>query len=238
MNQDEQAIYCIYDGKNRRDDVYSDYETFIQQNEWQMLKGNGDFRSQECVELLKQADIVCTNPPFSLFREYVAQLMKYDKKFLIIGNDNCRGYKEIFKLFKENKLWCGYYHVKEFFTPDNSIKKMGNVSWYTNLDVSKYREDIPLYKKYNPAEYPKYDNYDAINVDKVCDIPCDYEGIMGVPISFLDQYNPAQFEIVGITEANGKGNSNGLWKGGNPKAIANGKEKFTRIFIKKINNEN
>ena len=166
------------------------------------MKGNGDFRSKECVKLLQQADIVITNPPFSLFREYVAQLMKYKKKFLIIGNDNCRTYKEIFPLIKENKFWCGLHHVKQFYKPDGSVKNFGNVSWYTNLENSRRNEVINTGKKYCGYEemYPKYDNYDAINVDKVSDIPMDYDGIMGVPITFLDKYNPEQFKIVGITK--------------------------------------
>ena len=162
------------------------------------LKGNGDFRSQECIDLLKQADIVVTNPPFSLFREYVAQLVEYNKKFIIIGNDNCRTYKEIFKLIKENKFWCGYNHVKTFMTGNKEKKTFGNVSWYTNIPTTKRHEDLILYKKYTPKEYPKYDNYDAINVDKTADIPYDYNGMMGVPITFLDKHNPNQFEIIGL----------------------------------------
>lgn len=166
------------------------------------LKGDGDFRSQECIELLKQVDIVITNPPFSLFREYVAQLVEYKKKFLILGNDNCRTYKEIFRLIKDNKFWCGYNHVKEFLTPDGSTKKFGNVSWYTNLPNTRRNEYIETGKKYFGYEnmYPKYDNYDAINVDKTNDIPMDYEGVMGVPITFLDKYNPEQFDIIGMCE--------------------------------------
>ena len=166
------------------------------------MRGKGDFRSPECVELLKQADIVITNPPFSLFREYVAQLMEYKKKFLIIGNDNCRTYKEVFPLIKENKFWCGLNHVKQFYKPDGTTKNFGNVSWYTNLENSKRNEIINTGKKYYGFEemYPHYDNYDAINVDKVSDIPMDYDGIMGVPITFLDKYNPEQFEITGITK--------------------------------------
>ena len=165
------------------------------------LKGDGDFRSKECIELLKQADIVVTNPPFSLFREYVSQLIEYDKKFLIIGNDNCRAYKEIFKLIQENKLWCGFNHVKEFIKQDKSKQQFGNVSWYTNLENNKRNLEIELYKKYTHEEYPKYDNYDAIEVNKISDIPFDYDGVMGVPITFLDRYNPKQFEIIGITKS-------------------------------------
>jgi hypothetical protein len=180
------------------------------------LHGDGDFRSSECIALLKEADIVVTNPPFSLFREFVAQLIEYDKKFIIIGNTNALTYKEIFKLLKENRLWTGYtnFNVGMFFAvPDEwekytkmiDGKKYARVStscWFSNLDVSKHREFLTLYKKYSPAEYPAYENYSAINVDKVSDIPCDYEGDIGVPITFLDKYNPEQFEIIGLGISN------------------------------------
>ena len=161
------------------------------------LKQNGDFRSPECVELLKEADIVVTNEPFSLFRLYIAQLMEFKKKFVIIGNMNAITYKEFFPLIKENKVWLGYTSPKVFVQPDGSEKKMGNVVWYTNLDINKRHEPIDLVEKYSPEKYPRYDNYAAINVDKTLDIPCDYYGVMGVPISFLDKYCPEQFEIVG-----------------------------------------
>jgi len=162
------------------------------------LKGDGDFRSPECIKLLEEADIVITNPPFSLFREYVDQLIKFNKKFLIIGNDNAITYKEIFKLIKENKIWLGYTRVKEFGQPDGTFKKFGNVGWFTNLDVKKRHEDVILYKKYkgNESNYQKYDHYDAINVDRIKDIPVDYKEAMGVPITFLDKHNPEQFDII------------------------------------------
>ena len=181
------------------------------------LKGDGDFRSAECINLLKQADIVVTNPPFSLFREYVSQLIEYDKKFLVIGNINAITYKEIFKLIKENKAWLGVNMgrgISGFIVPSsyelygtearidetgNRIISTNNCLWLTNLDTAKRHEDIILYKKYNSEEYPKYDNYDAINVDKTKDIPMDYEGVMGVPITFLHKYNPDQFEILGCS---------------------------------------
>ena len=182
--------------------------------------GNGDFRSKECVELLKQADIVCTNPPFSLFREYVAQLMKYEKKFLIIGNQNNITYKEIFPLIMTNKIWLGHNCNKtlEFAMPDsyeywdrieNGIKigKVPAISWFTNLEHSKHREKLDLLKQYKPEKYNVYDNYAAIDIASVSDIPCDYDGVMGVPISFLSIYNPEQFEILGITD---RGNEYGL----------------------------
>ena len=180
------------------------------------LKGDGDFRSEESIALLKQADIVVTNPPFSLFRDYVAQLMQYDKKFLIIGHQNALTYREIFRLVKENKLWLGYgfkggathfinAHYEDYAAAGDHKEGMIRVSgvvWYTNLDISKRHEDLVLYKKYTPEEYPKYDNYDAINVDKTKDIPADYEGYIGVPITFMDKYNPEQFEIIGQGQGN------------------------------------
>lgn len=183
-------------------------------NEWSPLECDGDFRSPECIELLKESDIVVTNPPFSLFREYVAQLVEYKKKFLIIGNVNAITYKECFKLIKNNEMWLGasiHSGDREFQVPDDyplnaagsRIDKHGNkyirvkgVRWFTNLDYKERHEDLALYKKYNSEEYPKYDNYDAINVDKTADIPVDYKGAMGVPITFLDKYNPKQFEII------------------------------------------
>lgn len=185
----------------------------------QPLDGDGDFRSPECVELLKQSDIVCTNPPFSLFREYVAQLIKYNKKFLIIGNQNAITYKEIFPLIRDNRLWLGYkgigdmaFEVPESTPPrktrfwiDENGKKwrsLGNAAWFTNLDHTKRYEELPLYKKYSPEEYPKYDNYDAIEVSKVDRIPEDYNGVMGVPISFLGKFCPKQFDIVAFRKGN------------------------------------
>ena len=176
-----------------------------------IFDGNGDFRSEECIEFLKEADIVVTNPPFSLFREYVAQLMQYGKKFLIIGNLNAITYKEIFPYIKDNKLWLGIHSNKtmDFGMPnkyekwdriENGIKigKVPAVAWYTNLEHSKRNEELILYKHYNPTEYPKYSNYDAIEVGKVAEIPMDYGGVCGVPISFLDKYCPNQFRILGL----------------------------------------
>ena len=171
-------------------------------NTMTLLEGNGDFRSPECVELLKQADIVVTNPPFSLFREYVSYLMEYKKRFIIIGNVNAITYKEFFPLLRNNEIWIGFNHVKEFIQPDGTIKKFGNICWYTNLDIKKRHENLILYKNYKPEAYPHFDNYDAINVDKTTDIPCDYEGNMGVPVTFLDKYNPEQFELIGLGISN------------------------------------
>lgn len=196
QNDCEKAVYIEYTG-NPDDPTSTDFSTI----EVKELKGDGDFRSQECIDLLKQADIVVTNPPFSLFREYVTQLIEYSKKFIIIGNQNAISYKEIFKLFKENKIWLGYKSGDMAFrVPDNSEprttrfwidekgnkwRSMGNVCWYTNLDTTKRHEDLILYKTYSAEEYPKFDNYDAINVNKTSDIPLDYDGLMGVPITFF-----------------------------------------------------
>lgn len=173
------------------------------------LQGNGDFRSPECVELLKQADIVCTNPPFSLFREYVAQLMKYEKKFLIIGHQNAIHYKDIFKLIQNDRIWLGFgfkggaahfYSIYEDVATAGDHRegmiRVSGVNWFTNLDISKRHEFLDLWKHYTPEDYPTYDNYPAVNVNKTSDIPFDYDGIMGVPITFMDKYNPEQFEII------------------------------------------
>lgn len=178
---------------------------------------DGDFRSEESIELLKESDIVVTNPPFSIFREYIAQLEKFNKKYLIIGNTNALTYKEIFKLIKENKLRTGYtnFNVGMFFiVPDDwekyhhideNGKKIARVStscWFTNLEVEKHKQSLTLYKKYTPEEYPKYENFNAINVDKISDIPINYNGAIGVPITFIDKYNPKQFEIIGLGISN------------------------------------
>ena len=178
-----------------------------------LLKQHGDFRSAECIELLKQADIVVTNPPFSLFREYIGQLMEHGKKFIIVGNQNAITYKEIFPLFKDDKIWLGYGFkggAAHFFSPYEDIATAGDhkkdmirvsgVNWFTNLEIPKRNEEMDLVCRYSPGEYPKYDNYDAIEVSKTQDIPCDYSGIMGVPITFLDKYCPEQFEILGATQ--------------------------------------
>lgn len=166
------------------------------------LEGNGDFRNQECLDLLDECDIVVTNPPFSLFREYVAVLMEHEKKFLIIGNKNAITYKEFFPLLKDDEVWIGCNSPAEFSTPDGMTKKLNGLTrWFTNLDVAKRHEKLILWKNYTPEEYPKYDNYDAINVNKVSEIPCDYDGVMGVPVTFMDKYNPEQFEIVGLLQS-------------------------------------
>jgi hypothetical protein len=209
------------------------------------LKDGGDFRSEECIELLKEADIVVTNPPFSLFREYLAQLTEYKKKYLVLGNQNAITYKEIFKLIKENKLWLGYDNggTKWFQVPkdysiqtDSRIKivngvkyfSMGSILWFTNLDTTKRHQKLTLYKKYTPKEYPKYDNFDAINVNKYIDIPYDYNDVMGVPVTYVDKYNPDQFEIVGHVGSVG---ADGVYSFSNA-IYLNGKKLFKRILIK------
>lgn len=211
QNDCEQAVYLVYDGDRNGNNIPDPAEIGIHP-----LHGDGDFRSQECIRLLEQADIVVTNPPFSLFREYVAQLMKYHKQFLIIGNMNAITYKEIFPLIKDNRLWLGYnsgnmaFKVPDSYEPretrywqDETGQKwrsMGNICWFTNLDHTKRHELIILTKHYTPEEFPHYDNYDAIEVSKTDNIPQDYDGMMGVPITFLDKYNPEQFEIVGMAK--------------------------------------
>lgn len=167
------------------------------ENELSELKGDGDFRSQECLSLLNEADIVVTNPPFSLFREYIAALLEHKKKFVIIGNQNAVHYKEIFPLLRDGKVWLGYNHVKEFTRPDGTIQKFGNVLWYTNLDIKKRHEDLILVQRYKEDKYPKYYNYDGIDVGQLSDIPLDYAGHMGVPDNFLEVFNPDQFEVIG-----------------------------------------
>ena len=217
----ENAVYIVYEGDRNGNGVPD-----LSEIEVKPLNGDGDFKSEECVRLLEEADIVATNPPFSHFREYIGQLMKYDKKFVVIGNIGAASYKEIFPLIKENKLWLGYHSghtlfavpetasIPDFYDKNDKSKlrsngyiidkngrlwrNLGNICWFTNLDIPKRHEDLILYKHYTPEEYSKYDNYDAIDVSKVADIPCDYNGVMGVPISFLDKYNPEQFEIIGL----------------------------------------
>ena len=211
-HKSEKAIRLEYNGDKNGDKIPNPEEIGIHH-----LKGDGDFRSAESIELLKEADIVVTNPPFSLFREYVAQLVEYDKKFLILGHQNAIIYKEIFKYIKENKLWLGvdnggtkWFNVSHHYDIETESRKklengkkyfsMGGIVWFTNLDNRKRHEDIILYKTYygNENEYPTYDNYEAIEVSKVADIPMDFKGVMGVPITFIDKYNPEQFEILGI----------------------------------------
>lgn len=210
-NNSERAIYLEYDGDKNGDNIPNPEEIGIKH-----LQGDGDFRSKECIELLKQADIVVTNPPFSLFREYVAQLVEYDKKFVIVGHQNAITYKEIFKLIKDNKLWLGFgftggaghfinTQYENYATATDKREGMIRVSgvhWFTNLDINKRHESLILYKNYSAEEYPTYENYNAINVNITKEIPMDYAGVMGVPITFLDKYNPDQFEIIGLGISN------------------------------------
>ncbi|MBS1585271.1 MAG: adenine-specific methyltransferase EcoRI family protein [Bacteroidetes bacterium] len=228
----ERAIYLEYDGDKNGNNVPDIEEIGIVN-----LKSDGDFRSKESIELLKQADIVVTNPPFSLFREYVAQLMEYDKKFLIIGNVNAISYKECFKFIKENKMWLGYNCIRHFQQPDGSMFETARTYWYTNLDIAKRHEDIILYKTYygNEDEYPEYDNYNAINVDKTSSIPIDYDGAMGVPITFMEKYNPDQFEIISSNDIRKTEDvpfkEHGLVK--DKEGSINGKPTYVRVIIRK-----
>lgn len=209
----------------------------------ELLQGNGDFRSAECVELLKEADVVVTNPPFSLFREYMALLMEYQKSFVIIGNQNAITYREILPLIRDGKVWLGYNSGHFWFkVPDTYEEKktdfkidetgqkwrrMGNICWFTNIDIQKRHEDMILFKHYTPEEYPTYDNYDAIEVSRTADIPCDYYGIMGVPITFMDKYNPDQFEILGDSRYHdGQEFSDDI-------NVINGKTLYRRILIRR-----
>ena len=243
QNDSEKAVWLDYYG-NPNDETCTDFSTV----EVKHLKGDGDFRSKECIELLKQSDIVVTNPPFSLFREYVAQLVEYDKKFVIVGHQNAITYKEIFPLLKNNKIWLGYGFkggAAHFISSYEDKAVAGNhkegmirvsgVNWFTNLDIPKRHDDLVLYKNYSPEEYPKYDNYDAINVDKTSDIPLDYEDKMGVPITFLDKYNPEQFEIIDGIGRYSILNNEETKKAGKYLSMINGKALYFRIIIKKKN---
>ena len=217
------------DGGVDMEDVRNLFE--LGENELVELEGDGDFRSEECLALLDEADIVVTNPPFSLFREYVAVLMEHQKKFIVIGSQNAITYKEFFPLLKDDKVWLGSTHPKEFIQRNGTVKKFGNICWFTNLDIKKRHEELILVKKYvgHEDEYPIYDNYDAINVNKVKDIPYDYMGVMGVPITFLDKYNPDQFELVAFR------------KGTDGKDLAYTRERervcpYFRILIRRVGN--
>ena len=245
-NDSEQAIYLEYNGDKNGKNVPDPKEIGIK-----YLKGDGDFRNEESIELLKQADIVVTNPPFSLFREYVAQLVAHDKKFVIIGNVNAITYKEVFQLIKDDKLWLGpsiHSGDREFGVPDDyplnaasfrvddagkKYIRVKGVRWFTIFDFKERHEDMILYKPYSTEEYLKFDNYDAINVDKTKDIPVDYDGFMGVPITFLDKYNPEQFEIIGLIAGNIRGLAGIPSKINKDGPYINGKLKYGRILIKR-----
>ena len=197
------------------------------------LKGDGDFRSAECIEFLKESDIVVTNPPFSLFRELIDLIITHNKQFLIIGNKNAYAYKEIFTLIKNNKIWTGYNAVHNFIQPDGNIKKFGNIGWFTNLQSKKRNEELILTKTYNEIDFPYLDNYNAINVGKVVNIPKDFNGYMAVPITFIDKYNPNQFEIFGITNTGEKNPGIRLPNTAHGRPLLNGKELYIRILIRK-----
>jgi hypothetical protein len=241
-NKSERAVYLEYTGDKNGDNIPNPEEIGIKN-----LNGDGDFRSKECIELLKEADIIVTNPPFSLFREYIAQLFEYDKKFIIIGHQNAITYKEIFKLIRDNKMWLGYgfnrnmahfinKHYEDYASDADHKEGMIRVSgvvWYTNMETKKRHEDLILYKTYkgNENDYPRYENYDAINVDKTKDIPLDYEEVIGVPITFIDKYNPDQFEIIDINPHFFTIVEKGLPKPPQLK-IAGQKDPYARILIK------
>lgn len=218
--------YKIWIDGDTSNDGYIDDSDALQED----LIGNGDFRSPECIEILNECDIVCTNPPFSLFREFVSLLVTHKKQFLIIGNQNAFTYKEIFHLIHTDIIWTGYNMVKQFFQPDGSIKEFGNVCWFTNMMTNKRNEEIILTKKYadNPSAYPQYDSCEAIDVSRVVNIPSDYDGIMGVPITFLDKYNPNQFEILGLDDPNLVYPN---WRGKGPDL--NGKTIYRRVMIRR-----
>lgn len=192
---DGKGVKLVYTG-DKNGNKYPDFDEI----EVTELEGNGDFRSPECIELLKESDIVVTNPPFSLFREYVAQLVEYRKQFLIIGNKNAIVCKEIFPLIKENKLWLGITSPNEYRLPNGEITKQVNglCRWFTNMEHDRRNQSMDLYMKYSNEYFPKYDNFDTINISKTCEIPMDFDGVMGVPITFLDKYNPNQFEIIDL----------------------------------------
>jgi hypothetical protein len=215
-----------------------------QKNALVLLQGDGDFRSDECIALLKQSDVVVTNPPFSLFRDFMALLMEYKKNFIVIGNQNAVTYREIFPLIREDKIWLGYnnghfwfrvpstYEEKktDFKIDENGQKwrRMGNICWFTNVDIEKRHESKTLFRTYTPEAYPKYDNYDAIDVSRTADIPCDYYGVMGVPITFMQYYNPEQFEILGTSRYHdGQDFCDDI-------NFINGKGLYTRMLIRRV----
>ena len=245
---DGKGVVLVYEGDKNGNRRVDNEEIIVNE-----LNGDGDFRSEECIEYLKECDVVVTNPPFSLFRQYVKQLMDYNKKFIIIGEQNALTYKEIFPLIKDNKIWWGksiHSGDRKFYVPDNyplnastcgideNGKRFVNVKgirWWTNVKEVINNEPLNLYKRYSFEDYPKYENFDAINVDKVADIPMDYDGIMGVPITFLDKYCPTQFEIIDINPHFFSIVEQGLPK---PKQLTlhnvGKKDPYARILIRKI----
>lgn len=238
QNTSEQAVYLVYEGEDIGSPPNPNIAGLVHP-----LQGDGDFRSPECIKFLEEADIIVTNPPFSLFREYITLLMEHRKSFIVIGNQNAITYKEVFQYIRNNQLWLGYkfgdmkFRVPNYYAArptrfwidkkGNKWRSLGNICWFTNLDIQKRHEELTLYKKYSPEEYPHYDNYDAINVDKTADIPCDYDGVMGVPITYLDKHNPDQFEIIGQMASTCIDEYNF----GYP--YINGVKKYARILIRK-----
>lgn len=244
-HEDEKGLYLEYQGDKNRNRVPDPKDIGIHE-----LNGDGDFRSEECIELLNQADIVVTNPPFSLFREYVQQLIERKKKFLVIANQNAISYKEIFSIIKENKVWLGYSHPTAFRVPDhyemrkvrswrdengNNWRSLGNACWFTNLDIAKRHEELPLYTTYDAEAFPEYGNYKAIDINRYKEIPGDYEGVMGVPITFLEHYNPDQFEILGSSRTLARPMSEvaekGTFQQGGPRFyLSNGDGTYRRMY--------
>ena len=215
--------YKIWIESDTTGDGYIDDGDALQED----LIGNGDFRSPECIEILDECDIVCTNPPFSLMKEFLPLILKHNKEFLIIGPLNAATYKEIFPFILEKRIWSGYNNVRHFISPDGNTRTLGNVFWYTNLPNRSLTEELVLTKKYDPSSYDKFDDYDAININRVTDIPIDYDGLMGVPTSFFQgKYNPNQFEIVGEIKHGSDGDFDFC------KPFVNGVEKFTRLVIR------
>jgi hypothetical protein len=243
QNDSEQAICLEYEGDKNNEGVPNPEEIGIK-----LLEGDGDFRSSEGVELLKQADIVVTNPPFSLFREYLGELVEHDKKFVILGSQNAITYRDVFLLLRDNKMWLGYnngqmaFKVPDYYEPratrywqdedGQKWRSFGNMCWFTNIDLSKRHEDLILYRSYDEAKYQRYDSYDAIHVEKVADIPMDFDGVMGVPITFLSKHNPDQFEIVGLIAGNIKGLAGIPSSTGKDGPYVGGKLRYGRILIR------
>lgn len=253
-NDSERAVWLEYNGNTTGGRVPDVEDIGVHK-----FEGDGDFRNEECVELLQRADVVVTNPPFSLFREYVAQLVQFDKRFLIVGTQNAVTYKEIFRLIKEDRMWLGItpkgqdmlFDVPESYAQElvatgkegsayrivDGVTKgrLGNAAWFTNLDHARRHQQLVLYRRYSPEEYPAYDNYDAINVDKVADIPMDYRGVMGVPGTFLDKHNPEQFQIIGSDYEVKMGLLPALlrpgWSGKVDRGYVQGKRIYARIFV-------
>ena len=224
-NEDGHGMKYVYCGDKNGNYIADDFEWEVSE-----LNGHGDFSDEEGCQLMQECDVVVTNPPFSLFRDFVTQVIEYGKKFLLVGNKNAITYKEIFPLIKDNKLWLGVTSPEDFVQPKGDKKKnmKGLTRWFTNIEHSMRNLPLDLYKKYNPKDYPKYDNYDAINVNKTSDIPMDYDGVMGVPITFLDKYCPTQFEILGIA-------NNVRYMGDFPCLTKiDGKPIYNRILIRKI----